>query len=123
MTTTTTTAQLDNVAFGFAEGTLSVDGAKAYTWQAAEALLSAVQAANAPKPALTYTKVDVVVTWDDGETYTLRYDVDAEPVNLGQRIVDGACGLAAFYREYGRGDVNAEDVMAFLANRDFNGAN
>lgn len=120
-TTATTTAQLDNVAFGFAEGTLSVDGAKAHTWKAAEALLSAIQAANAPKPALTYTKVDVVVTWDDGETYALRYGVDHDAVNLGQRIVDGARGLADFYREYKSG--SAEDVAAFLTNRDFNGAN
>ncbi|MGN8689854.1 hypothetical protein ACTND8_08120 [Atopobiaceae bacterium HCP3S3_F7] len=121
MTTNTTTAQLDNVAFGFAEGTLSPDGAKAYTWHAANAMLAGIQAAN-PETIIAgaYTKVDVVVTWEDGETYALRYDVDHNAVNLGQRIVDGARGLADFYRESGG---RAEDVEEFLTNRDFNGAN
>jgi hypothetical protein len=122
MTTNTTTAQLDNVAFGFAEGTLSPDGAKAYTWHAANAMLAGIQAAN-PETIIAgaYTKVDVVVTWEDGETYALRYDVDHNAVNLGQRIVDGARGLVASPLPPWRSC--AEDVEAFLTNRDFNGAN
>lgn len=89
--TTTATAELDYVAFGFSEGALSVDGAKAYTWHAANAMLAGIQAAN-PETIIAgaYVKVDVIVHWADGETYALRYDVDHNAVDLGRRVVDSA---------------------------------
>lgn len=112
----TTTAELDYVAFGFAEGALSIDGVKAYTWHAANALLARIQAAN-PESIIggTYVKVDVTVHWTDGESYAFRYDVDHNSVNLAQRVLDGLKMMA------GAGDESAaRQAEAFAQGRDFN---
>lgn len=112
--TATATIELDHVAFGFSEGTLSVEGVKARTWGAADALLNAVKTANL-YDTLThggYTKVDVVVHWADGETYTFRYDVDDTLEPLARRVLDGLKYVADTQN-------NAAEVAAFVKGRDF----
>lgn len=112
------TIELDHVAFGFSEGALSIDGVKAYTWTAADAMLNAVMKANLYDTLKSggYTKVDVRVVWADGQDYSFRYDVDDTLAPLARRVLDGLKYIADTQDK-------ADDVAAFITGRDFDKRN
>lgn len=90
-TTTATKIPIRTIAINQAEGeTARLIKATVSTWAAANILLARICAA-APKDG-SYFKTDFVVTWQDGNTYSGRFDacnpgyINAEPADLERHI-------------------------------------
>lgn len=66
------------------------------TWKAADQMLK-LWARTAPEPGQGYDKCDFTVTWEDGETYTGRYDLKRHDQDFPELLAYHIRSFIEFY--------------------------